>query len=319
VDALAEVMHAHSGQAFFDYAAAAPYLTVDMHPPRPECRKDAVFVSVHKFLGGPQTPGLLAARNDLFAEPVPAEPGGGTVLYTSPWEWRYLGDPEEREQGGTPPIVQVVRAALAFELKRMLGADRILAAEEELSRRLLHRWRRHPRIDLLGMDEADDTRELLAGVPGGTGEAGAASPRRLGIFSLIFDGGRLHHHLAVRLLSDRFGIQVRGGCMCAGTYGHDLLGISQEQSEGIRQQLDLGLGCRKPGWVRVSLSPVSTAAEVDFLADAVDELLERWGEWQRDYVQDEHSGEWRHRSFTPPVPALRLDPEAPGAPFTSPS
>lgn len=284
VDALAEVMHAHGGYAFFDYAAAAPYVKIDLHPdPEDHRRKDAVFISVHKFVGGPQTPGVLAANRALFRGTVPVEPGGGTVLYTSPWEWRYLDDLRHREEGGTPPIVQGIRAGLVFELKERVGVEKLEAAEHHYVRRAIRAWEGDPKIRVLGGPEAP----------------------RIGIVSLILDDGALHHNLAVRLLNDRYGIQVRGGCMCAGTYGHDLLGIDQRHSEQIRARLDAGETWAKPGWVRVSLGPTTSEEDFQVLLAAVPDIAHNWRIYAEGYEMDPCSAEWRHAD-DPPYPTLSL-------------
>lgn len=292
VDALAEVMHRHGGYACFDYAAAAPYKRVDMHPGGdPRRRKDAVFISVHKYLGGPQCPGLLVANQALFRSRVPVEPGGGTVVYTSPWDWRYIDDLSHREEGGTPDIVGVIRAGLAFQLKEIIGTERIERVERHFVERAVERWRKNDRIMILGDLDAE----------------------RLGIVSVVFDEGRLHHSLAVRLLSDRYGIQTRGGCMCAGTYGHDLLGIGAGRSFEIRCALERGDASSKPGWVRISFSPATSEEDFLVLLDAVDELAANWQEWSADYRMVPNTDSWKHvaddehlgnRSLTLRPPAL---------------
>ncbi len=285
VDSLAEVMHAHGGYAFFDYAAAAPYVDIDLHPdPEDRRRKDAVFISVHKFVGGPQTPGVLAANRALFRGRAPVEPGGGTVLYTSPWEWRYLDDLQHREEGGTPPIVQGIRAGLVFQLKERVGAERLVAAERFYVRRAIDAWSGDPKIRVLGGREA----------------------QRIGIVSLILDHGALHHNLAVRLLSDLYGVQVRGGCMCAGTYGHDLLGIDQRHSEEIRARLDAGETSAKPGWVRVSLGPTTSEEDFQVLLRAIPDIAHNWRAYAAGYSMDPCTAEWRHRE-DPPYPSLELE------------
>lgn len=271
-DALARVMHKHGGYACFDYAAAAPYLPIVMRGDDPATRKDAVFISVHKYLGGPQAPGLLVANRRLFRSRVPVEPGGGTVVYTSPWDWKYTSDLTNREEGGTPDIVGVIRAHLAFQLKELIGCERIRLIEERWVRRAIARWKDHPRIHILGDLDA----------------------QRIGIVSLVVDGGKLHHNLGARLLSDRFGIQTRGGCMCAGSYGHELLGISEARSFEIRCALDQGAESEKPGWVRISFSPATEEEDFDLLLSAVEQLADRWQEWKADYVLNEHNATWRH-------------------------
>jgi len=290
VDNLARVMHEHGGYAFFDYAAAAPYVQVDLHPDAdPAHRKDAVFISMHKFVGGPQTPGLLAVNKTLFRRSSPVEPGGGTVLYTSPWEYRYLDDLRHREEGGTPPIVQVIRAGLVLDLKEQVGVERIHAVEQHFLDRAIKAWNKEPSIRILG--------DLTA--------------PRIGVLSLILDNGDLHYNLAVRLLNDLYGIQTRGGCMCAGTYGHDLLGIDQATSKRIRDLLDQGDLASKPGWVRVGFNPATSEGEFRVLLDAVPHIARHWRRYAGDYEMDPVTGGWRHKKGEPEVPLLTLAPEMP--------
>jgi selenocysteine lyase/cysteine desulfurase len=287
VDALARVMHAHGGYACFDYAAAGPYIDIDMHPAGdPGARKDAVFLAMHKFIGGPQAPGLLVANRRLFRSRVPVEPGGGTVVYTSPWDWKYTTSLSHREEGGTPNIVGVIRAGLAFELKERVGTARIARIEHDYVKRAIARFATHTKIRVLG--DVDAT--------------------RLGIVSLILDDGRLHHNLAARMLSDRWGIQTRGGCMCAGTYGHELLGIGASRSFEIRCALDQGDEAQKPGWLRISFSPATREADFALLLDAVVELVDNYTAWSADYRIDTATATWRH--------VRELEPELQHRPLT---
>ncbi|HEY3351368.1 MAG TPA: aminotransferase class V-fold PLP-dependent enzyme [Thermoanaerobaculia bacterium] len=276
VHSLARVLHRHGALAFFDYAAAGPYVDVDIHPAGdPEGALDAVFFSVHKFLGGPRTPGLLVAHRRLFTNRVPAEPGGGTVLYTSPWDHRYLGAIESRETGGTPPIVQTIQAGLAFDLKAAVGEARTERVERDYLRRAITAWRGRDDLYILGNLET----------------------RRLGVLSVIFR--QVHHHLAARLLNDLFGIQVRAGCMCAGPYGHLLLHIDEEHSKTIRHRLDEGHLGEKPGWVRISLSPTVSEDEFQALLEGVDHVARRGRELSEDYTQSDETGEWAPRTAVP--------------------
>jgi selenocysteine lyase/cysteine desulfurase len=273
VDSLARAMHKAGGFACFDYAAAAPYVAIDMHPnDDPLLRKDAIFVSMHKFLGGPQAPGLLIANKRLFRSRVPVEPGGGTVMFTSPWEWRYTEELSHREEGGTPDVVGVIRAGLAFELKELVGVARIARVEDSFIRRAIERLSKHKKIAVLGDLHAP----------------------RLAILSLVFDEGRLHHNLAARMLSDRWGIQTRGGCMCAGTYGHELLAIGASRSFEIRCALEEGDETARPGWLRISFSPATTEEDFAVLLDCLEELADRWQEWAADYAMDQKTATWRH-------------------------
>ncbi len=273
VHGLARVLHRHGALAFFDYAAAGPYVDVDMHPAGdPAAALDAVFFSVHKFLGGPRTPGLLVAHRRLFTNRVPGEPGGGTVLYTSPWDHRFLGAIESRETGGTPPIVQTIQAGLAFDLKAAVGAARTERVEQDYLARAIREWRGRDDLAVLGNLET----------------------RRLGVLSVIFR--RVHHNLAARLLNDLFGIQVRSGCMCAGPYGHLLLHIDEERSKTIRHRLDEGHLGEKPGWVRISLSPTVSEDEFQALLEGVDRVARRGHEIGEDYSQNDETGEWARRT-----------------------
>lgn len=269
---LARVLHRHGAWAFFDYAAAGPYIHVDMHPANdPDGYFDAIFFSVHKFLGGPRTPGLLIADKALFTNRIPSEPGGGTVLYTSPWDHRYLSSIAERETGGTPPIVQSIQSGLAFDLKAAIGAGRIERIEQDYLQRALKEWLANDEIIVLGNPVT----------------------RRLGVVSLIFK--RLHHNLAATLLNDLWGIQVRGGCMCAGPYGHLLLGIDKKISEDIRNRLREGHIGEKPGWVRVSFSPTVTEEEFQVLMEAVDYLSKSGDKHINNYELCDETGEWLNK------------------------
>jgi selenocysteine lyase/cysteine desulfurase len=272
---LARVLHKHGAWAFFDFAAAGPYVDIDMHPrkadgsPDEAAALDAVFLSVHKFLGGPRTPGLLVANRKLFSNRVPSEPGGGTVLYTSPTEHVYLVQTSHRETGGTPAIVGSIQMALAFDLKAAIGARRMHRVEQDYLRRALAEWTREPDIEILGNLDVE----------------------RLGVVSMIFRG--LHHNYVVALLNDFFGIQVRGGCMCAGPYGHELLHIDEDVSSRIRGLLEQGHCGVKPGWVRIGFSPVTTEAEFQALLEGV-RFVCREGRRHLDrYEMSDLTGEWR--------------------------
>lgn len=276
VHGLARVLHRHGALAFFDYAAAGPYVDVDMHPEGdPDAALDAVFFSVHKFLGGPRCPGLLVAHRRLFTNRVPAEPGGGTVLYTSPWNHRYLSSVEHRESGGTPPIVQSIQAGLAFDLKAAIGAARIERVERGYLQRALAAWTGREGLTVLGNTQT----------------------RRLGVLSVIFHG--LHHNLAAALLNDLFGIQVRAGCMCAGPYGHLLLDIDEGHSEAIRHRLDEGHIGEKPGWVRISLAPTVSEDEFQALLEGVEYVRTRGREHLAEYELKDETGEWVRRAKAP--------------------
>jgi selenocysteine lyase/cysteine desulfurase len=293
------LLHRHGALAFWDCAAAAPYIEVSMTPRRSSADaagmsedvgdpdddldyKDAVFVSPHKLVGGPGTPGLLIARRELFTNAVPTVPGGGTVAYVNQEEHRYLDDIEHREEGGTPDIVGSIRAGLVFQLKQAIGPELIREHEERAIRRAITAWNDEPAIEVLGNLEAE----------------------RLSIVSFVIrhERGYLHHDLIVALLNDLFGIQARGGCSCAGPYGHRLLGIDLDRSHRFEQAISGGCEGIKPGWVRINFTWFLTDAVVDFLIEAV-RLLARDG-WRLldDYRFDPVTGRWQHRDGRVPPP-----------------
>jgi selenocysteine lyase/cysteine desulfurase len=286
-EGITRLLHAHGALAFWDYAAGGPYIDIDMNPGGdPAAAKDAVFLSPHKFIGGPGTPGLLIVRRELLTNRVPDVVGGGTVAYVSPTEHTYLADPEHREEGGTPAIIESIRAGLVFDLKRAVGTDVIRAHEEDLVHRAVTAWSANPAIGVLGNTQAD----------------------RLSIVSFTVRGpsGRyLHHNAIVAMLNDVFGIQARGGCSCAGPYGHRLLGISLDRSAEFEEQISVGCEGIKPGWVRVNFNYFISEGVFTYLVSAVD-LLARYG-WAllEDYRFDLATGLWKHRAG-PVEPPLRL-------------
>jgi selenocysteine lyase/cysteine desulfurase len=278
---MAALMHRYGGWCFVDFAASAPYVDICMHPENPEERLDAIFFSPHKFLGGPGSAGVLVFHKGLYRLKAPDQPGGGTVAWTNPWGGhRFFDDIELREDGGTPGFLQAIRAALAVRLKEAMDTGKIEAREKQLRELFLDRLLRHPGIELL--------------------EAGQLE--RLNIFS--FYSRHIHYNLLVKLLNDRFGIQVRGGCSCAGTYGHLLLGVDQAKSRQITAQIDAGDLSAKPGWVRVSLHPTTTNDEALFIADAVHQVLDHVVSWSEPYRFDSTRGEFVHENETRVGPVL---------------
>jgi selenocysteine lyase/cysteine desulfurase len=291
VSAVSSLLHRHGALSFWDFAAAAPYVEVQMSPgggpDRGPDYKDAVFVSPHKLIGGPGTPGVLVARRELFSNRVPAVPGGGTVWYVNPTEQRYLDDPEHREEGGTPDIVGSIRCGAVFELKKAVGEDLIREREERFIRRAIASWEENPGIEILGNREAE----------------------RLSIVSFVVRHGEdrwLHHNYVVALLNDLFGIQARGGCSCAGPYGHRLLGIDLQTSRAFEREIGRGSEGVKPGWVRVNFNYFLSDAVFDYILEAV-HLVARHGWRLLDlYDFDPASGLWRHRD-APREPPMSLD------------
>jgi selenocysteine lyase/cysteine desulfurase len=271
IAAIADLLHRHGALSFWDFAAAGPYVDIDM-----AARDlDAVFLSPHKFVGGPGTPGVLAVRRSLLRNRVPTVPGGGTVDYVNAEQHRYIADPVRREEGGTPAIIESIRAGLVFQLKREVGTEVIKAREDHFVRAAVAAWRANPAIEILGNLDAD----------------------RLSILSFVVrrPGGRyLHHNYVVSLLNDLFGIQSRGGCSCAGPYGHRLLGIDLERSHRFEREIVAGCEGIKPGWVRVSFNYFLSDAVFRYLVDAVDLVASHGARLLPDYRFDPYTGLWRH-------------------------
>ncbi|MGO8959037.1 MAG: aminotransferase class V-fold PLP-dependent enzyme, partial [Streptosporangiaceae bacterium] len=236
-------------------------------------------------IGGPQTPGVLVVHRDLVRNQVPTVPGGGTVLFVDPIGHRYLDDPVAREEGGTPAIIESIRAGLGFALKQAVGTDTIQASEERLWKRALGCWSRNPRIEVLGSPDA----------------------RRLSIVSLCIRYGDryLHHNFVVAVLNDLFGIQARGGCSCAGPYGHRLLGIDAAHSDAFRDEIGHGCEGIKPGWTRINFNYFISDTVADYLIEATNLIANRGHRLLGDYRFDRHTGLWRHRDGIP-EPPLRL-------------
>ena len=272
---IAKVMHEHGGVCFVDYACAAPYIDIDMHPKDEDAYLDAVFFSPHKFLGGPGTSGVLAFNKKLYHNMIPDCPGGGTVSWTNPWgEHKYFDNIEDREDGGTPGFLQTIKTALAIQLKEQMGVENMLNREHELLKKVFDRLGNISNINLLAPQHQD----------------------RLGVVSFYIDD--LHYNLGVKLLNDRFGIQTRGGCSCAGTYGHYLLHVDPQTSHELTDEISLGDLARKPGWIRMSIHPTTTCDEIDFVCESIKNLAENHQKWSADYIYDRHTNEFNHKSFS---------------------
>ena len=290
--AISSLLHRHGALSFWDFAAAAPYVEVEMSPHRdgdPLDYKDAIVVSPHKLIGGPGTPGVLLARRELLRNTVPAVVGGGTVAYVNPEEHVYLDDPEHREEGGTPAILESIRAGLVFQLKERVGVDAIRAREESFIRRAIERWGHHPNIEILGNQEAE----------------------RLSIVSFVIRhrGRYLHHNFVVAVLNDLFGIQSRGGCSCAGPYGHRLLGIDIEKSHEFERAIGRGCEGIKPGWVRVNFNYFIEETVFDFIINAVEIVASDGWKLLPQYRFVPATGLWRHAAgqAEPPLSLLDID------------
>ncbi len=285
VETITGLLHGQGALAFWDYACAAPYVPIRMTSD--STYLDAIFLSPHKFVGGPGTPGILVVKKALCTNIIPTVPGGGTVSWVDQQDHRYTDDVETREEGGTPDIIGSIRAGLVFQLKDAIGVDYIHGREEQLVKRSIEAWNEHPNIRILCTKDRD----------------------RISIVSFVIRYGDrdqyLHWNFVVPLLNDLFGIQARGGCSCAGPYGHRLLGIEHRASEEFEKVLQQGYEGVRPGWVRLNFNYFISEPVVDFLIDAVRFVADEGWKLLPQYEMDPVSGLWRHRRGYP-EPLLSL-------------
>ncbi|MEO0897986.1 MAG: aminotransferase class V-fold PLP-dependent enzyme [Bacteroidota bacterium] len=271
---LAKMIHQEGGYCFVDFACSAPYVDIDMHPDDASGKYlDAIYFSPHKFLGGPGSTGVLIFNQKLYQNKIPDNPGGGTVDWTNPWgQHKYLDNIEAREDGGTPAFLQTIKAAMCMRLKEEMTVEAIHLREQQLLEKVWKAFDQIPNLHVL----ADQHRN------------------RLGVISFYIDG--LHYNVGVKMLNDRFGIQVRGGCSCAGTYGHYLLNVSPDQSDKITSKISSGDCSSKPGWIRMSIHPTHSDEEVDFMLGAIQQLATHFSDWAMDYEIDLANSFIRHKN-----------------------
>jgi len=269
---VAELMHQNNGVCFVDFACSGPYVNINMHKNEQQYL-DAIFFSPHKFLGGPGTSGVLIFNKNLYKNNVPDCPGGGTVSWTNPWgEHKYIDNIEDREDGGTPGFLQVIKTALAIQLKEKMGVENILKREEELVNYIFETLKPIENIHILA----------------------AQHQNRLGVISFYITD--LHFNLGVKILNDKFGIQTRGGCSCAGTYGHYLLHVDQETSKNLVCQITSGDLIQKPGWIRMSIHPTTTTEEIQYVCESIKQLAQNHKEWQNWYNYSPQTNEFIHKN-----------------------
>ena len=269
---VARVMHQNNGLCFVDFACSAPYVNINMHPENEDEYLDAITFSPHKFLGGPGASGVLIFNKKLYKNLVPDNPGGGTVSYTNPWgDHDYIDDIETREDGGTPGFLQAIKIALSIQLKEKMGVKNILDREHELNAIIFKRLKKIKNLRILAENHTD----------------------RLGVFSFYIEDA--HYNLIVKLLNDKFGVQTRGGCSCAGTYGHYLLNVDEPTSKSIEKKILDGCLIERPGWVRMSIHPTMTNEEVSFICDATESVSKSFSEWGKDYEYNAIKNEFIHK------------------------
>lgn len=266
VATITAMVKAAGAKMIWDYAGAGPYLPVSMSP-APGAEIDAIVLSPHKFIGGPGASGILILRRDGLSTDRPSWPGGGTVKFVSQRTHDYSDSLESREEAGTPNVVGDIRAALAFIVKDAIGLEAMASRNRELAQRAFRAWRNVPNLEILGLPEPD----------------------RLPIFSFrVKDGkgGYVHQQLVTRMLSDRFGIQARGGCACAGPYVHRLLSIDEEQSEEMRRAILAGEEIHKPGFIRLNFSVLLPDDKVQFILSSVAQIAADATAFEADYDVD---------------------------------
>lgn len=281
---VARILHKHGAIACFDFAACAPYVKIDMNRDSESCF-DAIFLSPHKFLGGPGTSGVLIFNSDIYQDKLPPTvSAGGTVDYVSPIREEFIKDIESREKAGTPGIIQAIRIALAFQVKQKAGYDTIDAIEEHYYYKFMSAFEGERRISFYGPLQA----RKLPIIP----------------FNIVHKDKILHPRFVTRLLSDLFGIQSRAGCSCAGPYGHYLMKIEQQTSDFYRCAItNAGYSGIKPGWVRLNLHYALDEDEVEYLIAAVKFVIENGYKFLPQYVFDIKNGEWtcRNSELAPPL------------------
>jgi selenocysteine lyase/cysteine desulfurase len=225
---ISTLLREYNALVCFDAAASSPYMNVDCN------YYDAMFTSPHKLLGGPGSCGLLIIKKSLVDTSIaPSFSGGGTVEYVNQSSVVYQDDIQVRETAGTPGILQLIRAALAYQLRNEIGFEFIEERKEELLQFLLAKLQSIPHIQIYGNQKA----------------------KNIGIVSLNI--GQNNPYEVCAFLSSK-GVQTRAGCSCAGPYGHDLLGLKD------RKDLE-----KKPGWVRISIHYSQTIEEIEKLFEAI--------------------------------------------------
>jgi len=302
--AVATLLHRHGALSFWDYAAAGPYAVIEMNPTGEGIEsslayKDAIFLSPHKFIGGPGTPGVLVLKKALARFSIPTQPGGGTVDFVTRFGTLYSDSIAHREEAGTPAILESIRCGLVFQLKDRVGAGTIHRREQELVRTAIDAWTRNPAVRVLG--PVDDERLSIVA------------------FMIRHRRGFLHHNFVVALLNDLFGIQSRGGCSCAGPYGAYLLTMNDDLGRAYLDLAQRGYLSLKPGWARVSFNYFISDAEFRFIVQAIN-LVGAYGHaLLPSYAFDEHSGLWTHRDSAPVQPRRLADLAVSGGTASWPS
>lgn len=274
---IARILHKYGAIACFDFAASAPYVEINMNKDR-ESYFDAVFISPHKFLGGPGSSGILIINKNIYNNKLsPTFAGGGTVDYVNSFTHLFSKNVEAREKPGTPGILQIIKSALCIDLKNKIGIDKIEKIEKKYVKEAFNKLSKNPNIKILGSNDPD---------------------KRVAIFSLIIKhkDKYLNPKLCTTLLNDLFGIQTRAGCSCAGPYGHKLLDITNEKAKRCKVTINRGYHCVKLGWLRVNFHYTMSEDEFNFLCDAIDFIATYGYLFIQDYVINLKNSTWTHKN-----------------------
>lgn len=268
---LGEVLHKHKALFFVDYAACSPYADINML----RDGIDAIYLSVHKNLGGSNL-GFLVGRGHIYDANVhPSFGGGGTVAAVTPWEYHFHASIEERESAGTLPIRQTWQAALSFQIKDWLGRDAIHRLEHNICSEMMDFFAKHPKLQMLGNSDPS---------------------KRYPIFSFLVNHGKrkFHHTFVAVLLNDFFGVQARSGCACAGPFGHELLQIEREQSSKYVDLILQILNGFKPGWTRIGLHYTLSPQEITYTKKSLSAIAWFGALFMDLYSFDPYTGDWMH-------------------------
>lgn len=273
---LGQVLHRHAALFFVDYAACSPYADINMK----RDGIDAIYLSVHKNLGGANLGFLVGSRHIYDRSVHPSFGGGGTVSAVTPWEYYFHDSIEERESAGTPAIRQTWQAALSFQIKDWLGRDVIHKLEQDICNEMMTFFAEHPKLQLLGNSDPE---------------------KRYPIFSFLVNHGqrKFHHTFVAVLLNDYFGVQARSGCACAGPFGHELLNIEREQSDKYVDLILQILNGFKPGWTRIGLHYTLSSEEIAYSKKSLSAIAWFGALFMDEYSFDPYTGEWLHEGIKP--------------------
>jgi selenocysteine lyase/cysteine desulfurase len=285
---IARICHEHGALVFYDFAAVAPYVEIDMNKEK-NSYFDAIFFSPHKFLGGPGTSGVLVFNENIYRKDLPpTTAGGGTVRYVGFYNHDFAEDIETREKAGTPPILQAIKAALVLDLKEKIGIDTIEHIESKNTEYFMNELHQIDNLEIIGDVSSDRRTSIIS-------------------FNINHKDRILHPKFVTKLMNDLFGIQSRAGCSCAGPYGHILLGIDDETSDKFRSLILKGNEGIKPGWVRVNIHYSLSEDDIDYLINAI-AFVARYGFlFLQRYTFDMGTAEWRHIGFEEEIPEFSVD------------